>query len=131
MWIDKASFVKLIEQVATANAEAKVLSEQCRAHQTSIDWMRVRVNQLEMERAELFKRVTAIRIPVPEIQTVETNPAMSSRSGNALMPPMTREDLENQMKRNLNEMPSFEDPGNERAAKLGIFNNDDGTVRYE
>ncbi len=130
MWINVKDYRELVRSATEAQGMVAGLSRSMEALQVNLDWMRLRINQLEMERAELYKRVTSIRLPVPEIQS-NIPVAQSSRSGNALMPPITREELEAQMKRNLNEMPSFEDPGDEKAEKMGIFNNSDGTVRYE
>lgn len=120
MWMSRRIYEQLLIDVATLTAEHRLYAEQNKVLQTTQDWLRARVNQLERERAELFKHVTGLRIPVPEIHPTVVGGL-----------PVTRADLEAQMKRNLNEMPSFEDPGDDEAARLGISHREDGTLHYE
>lgn len=80
----------------------------------TIDWMRHRVNALEKQNAVLMQKATGVAMPIPEI--VPTRPGTLSQT------PM--------MLPNLNELPSFEDVGDNEAARLGIMHDEDGTAVY-
>jgi hypothetical protein len=106
MWITRKDYRELIHARAQAYGEAQALERQTLVFTTTLDWLRVRVNQLERERAALLFNQTGIKFPVPEI--VNTSEA----------------------KKSLDEAPSFEDPGDEAAAQLGITHALDGTLLY-
>ena len=72
-----------------------------------MDLLRVRVKQLEMERAQLLWNYTGVKVPVPEI--VKTDGVASN--------PM-------------NQTPNFNDVGNAEAAKLGISWDENGELVY-
>ena len=84
---------------AMSAAEAGAVKEQNKVLQVQLDFMRHRVNQLELERAMLLQKVSGIAIPVPEI-----------------VPQAKQLDV----RELLQAMPSFEDIGDDEAAKLGI-----------
>lgn len=96
-------------QLGESMAEARVLGEQNRVLQVQLDFMRVQTNQLQKERAILLNQVAGIRIPIPEITSTRD---------------MDSQDI-------LAAMPSFEDMGDEAAAREGIQNDPaTGEVRY-
>lgn len=106
MWITRELFERLLVRETEAKAAAQILSEQNNILRTHMDWMRVRVNQLEAERAAFLFDKAGIKIPVPEIQYDAHT-------------------------RDYNELPSFEDIGDQEARRLGIKYGPDGTIIYE
>lgn len=106
MWIKGQTLNELVVGVAQYAQEARTLSEQNKVLQTNLDWLRFRTNQLEKERAQLLFQVSGVKIPTPEIQ-------------------ITPERVD------YNQLPSFEDVGDDEAARLGVSHNVDGTLRYE
>ena len=109
MWLDRKLWDDLRLEHAKAHTEARVLSEQNRALQTTLDWMRGRVNQVEHERAQMLFNFTGVKIASPVIETYA--------------PPPRLEEI-------LGATSHFDDVGDGPAAKLGIDWNPDGTVTY-
>ena len=107
MWIDRKTYDDLRLDNAKAQTEARVVSEQNRALQTTIDWFRVRISQLEMERAQMLYNYTGVKISTPVIERAP----------------------DTDVARALQAVQGFEDIGNKEAARLGIGWNDDGTLR--
>ena len=56
-----------LETLAAERAKRETLTESLRVIATQLDFMRLRCNQLERERAILFKHITNLAIPVPEV----------------------------------------------------------------
>lgn len=108
MWMNRAQFQQTQTELATLRERARLLGEQNKALWTTNDWLRVRVTQVEKERAALISNYMGVTVPVPEI-----TPA-------SLIPP----DVYNQL-------PDFNDVGEAKAKELGIGWNADGTVRYD
>lgn len=107
MWIDRNTYDDLRQDHATSASEARVLSEQNRALQTTIDWFRIRISQLEQERAQMLYNYTGVKVAVPQIERApETDPAKILQS-----------------------VQHFHDIGDREAARLGIGWNDDGTLK--
>lgn len=107
MFLSRKVYDDLRDALVKSQVEAAALTQvnaQLNAH---IEWMRVRVMQLEFERQQLIKRYMNVDIPVPQFES-EAFPAHPDP----------------------NETFSFNDVGNELAAKLGIDWNPDGTLRY-
>jgi hypothetical protein len=99
--VSKESVDKLREDLATVRAERDLLKIQLASSQNHFDWLRIRVNALEVERAQLIEKAYGIKIPVPE---VIRQPVMNPLDmGNAL----------------------FEDVGDKIAKELGmpLYNN--------
>lgn len=111
MWVDRISWQALNDRTVAAEAVRAQLDRHNTALEASLDWMRVRLTQLEHERAQLIYQLLGIKVPVPEI---------------AQAPKPSRTGFDSP----LNETISFEDVGDEVAAKLGISHNADGTLRY-
>ena len=80
--------------LAKAQAENEALRHENATLKTHFDWLRTKVNALELERAGLMEKAYNIRLPVPEI----------ARQHQPIDP---------------NEF-SFEDLGDEMAKKLGL-----------
>lgn len=104
MWLSKdlVGFFQISHQtvqdlkarVSELEAENAVLQREVIATRTNFDWLRMKVNQLEFERAGLLEKAYNIKLPVPEI----------ARQHQPIDP---------------NEF-SFEDLGDDLAKKLGL-----------
>lgn len=106
MWITRSEYDRLRTE-STAN-------------KTLADWLRLRVNQLERERAQLLQRALQLPIEAPELLREE--PAR-------LAPPSTQDLLR------ANGVPQiagldFDDIGDELAESLGIGHDSEGRIRY-
>lgn len=125
MWVNKALFQRvlddnreqqttirgLIASLAMAESNAGPRREQKAKDDMTIDWMRHRVNALEKLNAILLGKAAGVHIPIPEI--VPTRPGSISN-----------------LPLDMSFSPSFEDPGDSEAARLGIHNDDAGEVTY-
>ena len=107
MWIDRKTYDDLWKQLHETTIANQVLERHATALETTMDWLRVRVTQLEMERAQLLWNYTGVKVPVPEI--VRTDGVASS--------PMTQ-------------TPNFNDMGDTEAAKLGVSWDENGELVY-
>lgn len=117
MWIDRSTHRRLLQLVsdlekamALSEGIRQTYSEQNKVLQTNLDWLRVRVNQLEHERAQLVYNYMGIKIQTPEIQ--RTTPVDTP------VHPLV-------------ELPSFEDMGDAEAKRQGVEWNDEGRVVYK
>ena len=113
MFIDRTTVNNLRLEAETCRVEARVLSEQNRILETTLDWMRMRLTQVEQERAQLLFNFTEVKVAVPSIER-ETPPGMSRESVSDI----------------LSAVAHFGDVGDAEAAKLGVDWHEDGTVRY-
>lgn len=109
MWIDRKTYDDMRLDNAKAQTEVRVVAEQNRALQVSIDWFRVRISQLEMERAQMLYNYTGVKISTPVIERVP----------------------EGDIARALQAVQGFEDIGDREAARLGIGWQSDGTLSHE
>lgn len=57
--------------LAVARAEAALLKSQLAVEQNKFDWLRMKVNGLEMENKALIEKAYSIKLPVPEILRVQ------------------------------------------------------------
>lgn len=109
MWISKelwqAAQRLAMEAVETRGARA-VLEQRIIAMDTTMDWLRVRVNQLELERAQMIYNYTGVKVPTPQVKRED---------------PTDQEQL-------LAAASGFEDIGDEMAKKLGIGWNEFGEM---
>jgi len=110
MFVRESTLITVLVKNAELTGENGGLRAQLASAQTTVDWLRTRVNQLEKERAVLLREVTHLNIPIPEI--APAGPAMS-----AAVPPSLQ-------------MPNFEDMGDDAAGRLGITHNDAGELEY-
>lgn len=98
MWISQATFTSLVADRAKAEGEARALETHNVALKTTMDWMAMRLTQLEHERAQLIFNYMGVKIQVPSIE-----PAGE---------PVTTSDI-------LSAAPSFADMGDEAAKAEG------------
>lgn len=72
--ISKQAVDSLREELSGVRAERDSLKLQLASSQNHFDWLRVRVNALEVERAQLIEKAYGIKIPVPEIVRPSKSP---------------------------------------------------------
>ena len=112
MFISRKHYDDLRLEWAKNHEEARVLAQQNQALQTTLDWFRVRMTQLEHERAQLLFNFTGVKVQVPSIERETPAPRPGSVS-----------DI-------LAAVNHFGDVGDAEALKLGVDWNSDGTVNY-
>jgi hypothetical protein len=66
MWIKRELFERLLTERANAQGVAQTLERRTIAQDTTIDWLKVRLTQIEYERAQLINTYMGVKIPVPE-----------------------------------------------------------------
>lgn len=86
----------LREELIAARTERDVLRTELLSSKINFDWLRVKVNDLELENKGLMEKAYQISLPVPQIQ----------RDAQVVNP--------------FNTFSPFEDMGDEMAAKLGL-----------
>ncbi len=111
MFISRKHYDDLRLEWAKTHEAARVLSEQNIALQTTIEWMRVQVNQAQHERSHFMHLYSGVTIPPPVIERAS---AATERISDAMQG-----------------LPNFEDLGDVAAAKLGVDWNPDGTIAYK
>jgi hypothetical protein len=63
---------KLYEDLASERGRREELTRRVEAQQATITFLCARVNQIETERALLFRQLTNIEVPVPQLQVTPT-----------------------------------------------------------
>ena len=71
--VSKESVNALREELAAVRAERDSLRTQLSVANNHFDWLRLKTNQLELERAGLLEKATGIKTAVPEIVRTPTN----------------------------------------------------------
>lgn len=105
MIISRKVYDDLRDSLVKSQIEANALTQvnaQLNAH---IEWMRVRLTQIEYERAQLIKRYMGVDIPTPTFDAPDEHP-------------------------DPNQTIDFNDVGDKMAEALGIGWNPDGTLKY-
>lgn len=73
--VSKDTVDNLRSDLASCRAECTLLKQQLNVSETNGNWMRVKINQLEMERAGLINKAFNIQLPgVPELVRTTTLP---------------------------------------------------------
>ena len=65
--ISKDTVDSLREDLASVRAERDGLKSQLATTQANFEWIRIRLNALEFERAQLLEKAYGVKVPVPEI----------------------------------------------------------------
>ena len=99
----------LNHDLVVANTTVLEVRTQKAKDDITIDWMRHQVNALSKQNALLIAKAAGIHVPVPEI--------VPTRPGSMTVP-------------DFSSMPSFEDVGDDEAARLGIDLTVDGLIEY-
>lgn len=105
MFIARYIYDMLNERAIKAEAIRDSLTLQNAALNAHMDWMRIRLTQLEFERAGLIQKYMGVSVPVPSFDKPEEHP-------------------------DPNQTMDFSDVGDEEAKRLGISWNPDGTLSY-
>ena len=109
MWISRELFIGLVEKESKARGELAALQTRFAAQDSMVDWFRIRLTQLEKERAQMILTYTGVAIASPVFAKEPEKPAIDQVLG---------------------EVATFDDVGDEVAARLGISHNPDGTLNY-
>lgn len=72
--ISKQAVDSLREDLAAIRAERDMLKVQLATSQNHFDWLRIRINALETERAQLIEKAYGIKVPIPELVRPPTSP---------------------------------------------------------
>jgi hypothetical protein len=100
MWISRAEYDVLMQRALGAQGERDAMQRQVDSQKTNQEWMVLRLTQLEHERAQLIYRYMDIKITVPTIELDVPVTPESSTIGN--------------------DLPSFEDVGDDEAKRQGL-----------
>ena len=111
MFISRKHYDDLRLEWAKNHEEARVLAQQNTAMQTTLDWMRVQLNQAQAERSHFMHLYSGVKMPAPEIERAS---ASHERVSDAL-----------------NGLPNFEDVGDEAARALGIGWDESGVLTHK
>ncbi len=111
MWLSRQHYDDLRLEWAKNHEEARVLAQQNTAMQTTLDWMRVQLNQAQAERSHFMHLYSGVKVPAPEIERVS---AAQERVVDAQ-----------------NGLPNFDDIGDEAAAQLGVGWDEAGVIAYK
>ncbi len=108
MFISRELFVGLVEKESKARGELAALQTRFAAQDSMVDWFRIRLTQLEKERAQMILKYTGVAIETPVFAKEPEKP----------------------LDQVLGEVSTFDDVGDEIAAKMGIGWRADGTLEY-
>lgn len=114
MWISTKAYIQDRVDYNKVVAERDAVKQQQIATTNTLQWLQVRVTQLEMERAAMVFQQYGVKIPVP---IMETAPDMPGGNGGIDSP--------------LNATPNFNDMGDEEARRQGVGWNNDGELLYD
>lgn len=106
MWIKTSTFETLVREKSLVEGENRALSAQIISQKTSMDWLMVRLTQLEHERAQLIFNYMGVKVTTPQFE-----PDRAPIGGEAI-----------------SDIPSFQDVGDEEAAKQGLSWDGEGRV---
>lgn len=109
MFISRNAYDDLRLREAEARSRAEQQASELAALRTTLDWFRLRINQIEVERAQLLLTYTGVKVPVPQVQETQTTQSPA--------------DI-------LAKLPHFFDMGDVLARQMHIGHNADGTVNY-
>lgn len=111
MWIDRNTYDDLRLDNAKLREESRVLNQQNTAIRSTLEWLTVRVTQLEKERAALVYNYMGVKIETPDISPAPSVPEV----------PMDLPAV-------LGASGLFSDVGDAEARRLGLDWNGDGRV---
>ena len=109
MWIERKLFMDLIQKESVARGELAALQTRFAAQDSMVDWFRIRLTQLEKERAQMILKYTGVAIETPVF---------------------AKEPEQTPLDQVLGEVSTFDDVGDEIAKRLGIGWRPDGTLDY-
>jgi hypothetical protein len=133
MFLRRADYDRLTRELADANGRRELLQRELAIRQQNVDWLTSHVNRLELERAELLKRVLNLSLPVPVITREATDhPDLARAIGlGRPIPETARPEGEDAgVAAAALGLSSFEDMGDTLAERLGVRHDDAGNVKY-
>lgn len=110
MWIRRTTYDAMLARALEAQGAKAVLERQVDAQKITQDWMIHRLTQLEHERAQLLYRYMDVKVTVPELTPDTPQTDNASIIGN--------------------DLPSFNDVGDEEAKRLGLGWDSTGRVTH-
>lgn len=114
MWISLKAYLKDKEDSIALRVQRDEAITQLRQQETTLAWFMHRLTQVEQERAKLIFTYTGVTVEAPSYEPSDPEKEAASM-----------------IQRNpLNSLPSFEDVGDEEAARLGIQWDDEGKIQY-
>lgn len=105
MWISRETYDDLRRDVAVLREAERIYTQQNHALEVTMNWLTVRVTQLEQERAQLLFNYTGVKVPTPRIE-------------------------HDQHAAHVAHPASFADVGDAEAARLGISWDEAGNLVY-
>ena len=108
MWIGKEVWLAWNKELAEARAEARIQLEGNKVLQVNMDWLRVRINQLEHERAVLIENYMGVKVSPPRLSSPDDAKAFNDPA----------------------QFDPFADIGDKEAERMGIGFNLDGSIAY-
>lgn len=112
MWIRYKTFEELLTKQYEAVGRASALEVRLKEQAGTLEWLTFRLTQLEHERAQLIFNYMGVKIATPELESVPTRTVGEPKSGAEL----------------LNDIPTFDDVGDDEAKRLGLDWNHEGRV---
>jgi hypothetical protein len=110
MWISRAVYTDLRESVVAAQAIRDSQIANISALNTTVDWFRVRITQLEHERALMLQNYMGITVPHMSIER-------APKAGAA--------------RPSYDPVPHFDDVGDDEAKRIGVdWNPETGEINY-
>lgn len=108
MWVHRTVWTELCKRTWEALAVKTTLEKQVEAQQGTINWMAIRLTQVEHEKAQLLLNYTGVRIETPVYKVPAIEPAVDFAS-----------------------TPGFTDVGDEIAQQMGISWDSNGNIVYK
>lgn len=113
MWISLKAYLKNKEDEIRLRSERDQAVTQLKQQETTLAWFMHRLTQIEAERAKLIFNYTGVKIETPTYEPEEKVNESAALNKNPL-----------------NNLPSFEDVGDEEAARLGLGWDAEGNLLY-
>ena len=111
MWVNRQVYQELREALVAVTAVRDAQTANLAAVHTTLDWFRVRITQLEHERALLLQNYLGVTVPSLSIEKAPTSPTSIRPS--------------------YDPVPHFQDIGDDEAKRLGVeWNPETGEVVY-
>ena len=105
--IGKETVSILREEVATLKVERDALKDHLKSVSINSDWFRMKVNQLEVEKAALIEKAYGVKLPAPEF--VRTLPQADYSLANKVLDSDLFNDMGDELAKRVG-LPTYNDP---------------------